>query len=182
MRIALGVEYDGSGFRGWESQRNAKTVQATLEAAVSRVANEPVRTVCAGRTDARVHGLGQVVHFDTAASRNEHAWVFGTNGNLPPQVSVLWARTVPDSFHARFSAMGRSYRYVILNRASRPAVLNAKVSWECRPLDIIPMQQALRAYAPVDAARFASAAASLKVADYGPFSATEADVLAHSEL
>lgn len=142
MRIALGVEYDGSRFHGWESQRNARTVQTALEQAVSQVADQPVKSVCAGRTDARVHALGQVVHIDTEAERSERAWVFGSNSNLPEDVSVIWARPVPDDFHARFSATGRSYRYVILNRPSRPAALRRRVSWECRLLDAARMQRA----------------------------------------
>ena len=142
MRIALGVEYDGRRFHGWESQRNARTVQDSLEQALARVADEPVRTVCAGRTDAGVHGLGQVVHFDTRAERSERSWVFGANANLPGDVAVLWARPVGEEFHARFAAMGRSYRYVIFNRPVRPAVLKGLVSWECRPLDVVPMAEA----------------------------------------
>ena len=142
MRIALGVEYDGRHFHGWESQRNARTVQDALEQALARVADEPVRTVCAGRTDAGVHGLGQVVHFDTRAERSERSWVFGANANLPGDVAVLWARPVGEEFHARFAAMGRSYRYVIFNRPVRPAVLKGLVSWECRPLDVVPMAEA----------------------------------------
>ncbi len=135
MRIAIGVEYDGRNFHGWETQRHGRTVQDALERALGVVADAPVRTVCAGRTDARVHALAQVAHFDTAAVRRDRAWVFGANANLPPDVSVLWARPVDTDFHARFSAVSRSYRYVILNRAVRPAALRGRVAWECRALD-----------------------------------------------
>lgn len=140
MRIALGLEYDGGDFCGWETQTHGRTVQASLEDALSRVANEPIRTVCAGRTDARVHAFGQVVHFDTAAERSPRAWVFGTNANLPKAVSVAWAHPVPDDFHARFSARRRHYRYLIYNRPARPAVLYRRVTWECRALDEASMQ------------------------------------------
>ena len=142
MRIAIGVEYDGRDFHGWEMQRNARTVQGALDEALSVVANAPVRSVCAGRTDARVHGLAQVAHFDSDAVRTSRSWVFGTNANLPADVSVLWAREVSDGFHARFSAVSRSYRYVILNRPARPAALRGRVTWECRALDAAAMARA----------------------------------------
>jgi len=145
MRIAIGVEYDGRDFHGWETQRNARTVQGALDEALSVVADTPVRTVCAGRTDARVHGLAQVAHFDSGAARTRRSWVFGTNANLPKDVSVLWAREVSDGFHARFSAVSRSYRYVILNRAARPAALRGRVTWECRALDAAAMARAAAA-------------------------------------
>jgi tRNA pseudouridine38-40 synthase len=142
MRVALGIEYDGSRFHGFESQRDTRTVQGALEKALSRVADESVRTVCAGRTDAGVHALAQVVHMDTSALRSERSWVFGANSNLPADISVLWARPVDAAFHARFSAIGRRYTYVILNRASRPASNAGRVSWECRPLRTDAMQTA----------------------------------------
>ena len=145
MRIAIGVEYDGRRFHGWEHQSHARTVQQVLEAALSRVADAPVRTVCAGRTDARVHGLAQVAHFDTEARRDERAWVLGANSNLPDDVAVLWALPVADAFHARFSAERRRYRYVILNRPVRPAVLRGRVTWECRLLDEKRMSRAAEA-------------------------------------
>ena len=104
MRIAMGVEYDGTAFRGWQSQRNATSVQEAVELALSRVADHPVTVHCAGRTDAGVHGLGQVIHFDTQAVRRERSWVLGSNVNLPDSVNVAWAREVPAAFHARFSA------------------------------------------------------------------------------
>lgn len=134
MRISLGVEYDGSGFSGWEVQPAGRTVQAALERALSIVADHRVKTVCAGRTDAGVHALGQVVHFDPEGERSPRAWVFGANANLPHSVSVVWAQAVETDFHARFSARSRHYRYLILNRPVRPALLSRRVTWECRPL------------------------------------------------
>ena len=142
MRIALGVEYDGRDFHGWETQRNARTVQAALEAALSRVADHSVRTVCAGRTDAGVHALGQVVHFDSDAPRSERSWVLGANANLPSDVAVIWAKEAAPEFHARFSARARRYRYLLFNRHIRPAVLRGRVTWEHRRLDIDRMRVA----------------------------------------
>lgn len=142
MRIALGVEYDGRDFHGWETQRNARTVQAVLEAALSRVADHGVRTICAGRTDAGVHALGQVVHFDSEAARSERSWMLGANANLPSDVAVTWARTVAEDFHARFSARARHYRYLLFNRHTRPAVLRDRVAWEHRRLDVDRMRVA----------------------------------------
>ena len=142
MRLALGIEYDGRNFSGWEAQPGAATVQASLEQALSRVANHPVKTVCAGRTDAGVHACGQTVHFDTSVRRSLRSWVFGANANLPFSVSVTWARIVPDDFHARFSAHRRHYRYVIFNRPVRPALLAGRVTWECRQLDTRQMGRA----------------------------------------
>ncbi len=145
MRLALGVEYDGSRFCGWQAQKeDLPTVQGALEAALSTVANEPVKVVCAGRTDTGVHGVGQVIHFDTAARRSERSWILGTNANLHKGVSVQWAQVVDDGFHARFSALRRRYRYVILNRFSRPSFARGRVTWERRPLDEARMQQAAR--------------------------------------
>ena len=140
MRIALGVEYDGRAFSGWEIQRERETVQAVLEKALSNVADHPVRTICAGRTDAGVHAWGQVVHFESEQSRGLHAWVLGTNTGLPSSVSVSWAQPVPAQFHARFSAKRRHYRYLILNRAARSGLLDGRVGWESRPLDVDVMQ------------------------------------------
>ena len=135
MRIALGLEYDGGRFHGFERQPDRRTVQGEVEAALARIAAAPVRVVCAGRTDAGVHATGQVVHFDTSASRPVRAWVRGGNTYLPPDVTVLWARLVDDAFHARFLALGRHYRYVIVNRDTRPALLAGRAAWEHRPLD-----------------------------------------------
>lgn len=135
MRIALGVEYDGTAFSGWQAQTGAHTVQETLEHALSRVADRAVRVVCAGRTDAGVHATGQVVHFDTDAIRPQRAWVLGTNTHLGPEVAVGWACAVDERFHARFSALSRHYRYIILNRETRPALLHGRVWWVHRVLD-----------------------------------------------
>lgn len=143
MRIALGIEYEGSNFRGWQSQQDGvRTVQTTLEAALSRVADRPVAVVCAGRTDAGVHGAGQVVHFDTDAVRSPHAWVMGTNSHLPADVALTWAQPVPEDFHARFSAVARRYRYLILNRRYRPALAAGRATHWYRPLDAARMHEA----------------------------------------
>lgn len=142
MRIAIGVEYDGASFAGWQTQLHRNTVQDRLELALSTVAGHPVSTVCAGRTDTGVHALMQVVHFDVGVVRPDSAWVRGTNANLPPTIAVTWARTVPDDFHARFSAEGRRYRYLLLNHPVRSAVLHGKVGWHHVPLDIEMMSMA----------------------------------------
>lgn len=143
MRIALGIEYDGSGFVGWQLQEGElRTVQGSVEQALSKVADHPVRVVCAGRTDAGVHATAQVAHFDTEARRSARAWVYGANSNLPKGVSVQWACTVDDEFHARFAAVRRRYRYVILNREVRPTFLAWRVAWEYRPLDVARMREA----------------------------------------
>ena len=145
MRIALGVEYDGSHFCGWQAQKeDLPTVQGALENGLSKVANEPIKVVCAGRTDTGVHGVGQVVHFDTHTERSERSWILGTNANMPKTVSVLWAKPVSEDFHARFSALGRRYRYVIVNRFVRPTFAAHRVTWEHRPLDVERMQVAAR--------------------------------------
>ena len=142
MRIALGLEYDGSGFCGWQSQAGGGAVQDALEAALAVVADAPVRTVCAGRTDAGVHALVQVVHFDTEAVRPDTAWVRGVNAHLPASVAVRWSQAVPDEFHARFSARGRRYRYLLLNRAERSGLMAHRVGWFHRPLDVDAMAAA----------------------------------------
>ncbi|HKK05607.1 MAG TPA: tRNA pseudouridine(38-40) synthase TruA [Gammaproteobacteria bacterium] len=142
MRIALGIEYDGAPFCGWQRQSGVATVQASLEQALSKVADHPVAVTCAGRTDTGVHGLGQVVHFDTQAERSSRSWVFGANANLPKSVGVTWAQTVAEAFHARFSAQRRRYRYVIHNRPVRPTFLQWRVAWEYRPLDVERMREA----------------------------------------
>jgi len=142
QRIAMGISYDGSAYHGWQAQEGLRTVQATLEKALSSVANHPVVVTCAGRTDAGVHACEQIVHFNTEAWRSEHAWVFGVNSNLPRSVNVLWARAVGQDFHARYSAMARRYRYILYNDSIRPAILSQAVSWQYRPLDEISMQLA----------------------------------------
>lgn len=135
MKIALGIEYDGSTYFGWQRQREVVTVQEQLEHALSKVANHPVDVFCAGRTDAGVHGTGQVVHFNSDAIRNERAWTLGVNANLPDTIAVKWAIEVPDDFHARFSATARRYRYIIYNSKFRPGILKSGVSHYHTPLD-----------------------------------------------
>lgn len=135
MRIALGVAYDGRAYQGWQSQVSGLTVQDKLEAALAAFATVPVPTICAGRTDAGVHGLMQVVHFDTALDRAPMSWVRGTNRFLPPDIAVQWARPVADEFHARFVATGRRYAYVLLESAVRPALETGRAGWVFRPLD-----------------------------------------------
>ena len=142
MRIALGLEYEGSGFCGWQSQAGGGAVQDVVESALSIIADAPTRVVCAGRTDAGVHALAQVVHFDTQAVRPDTAWVRGVNAHLPATVAVRWAREVGDDFHARFSARGRRYRYLLLNRAERPGLMARRVGWFHRPLDAAAMAAA----------------------------------------
>lgn len=141
-RIALGIAYDGAKYHGWQAQSGLKTIQATVEAALSFVANEKITVCCAGRTDAGVHATAQTVHFDTEAERTERAWVFGANSNLPHDISVLWAKPVSDSFHARFSARARRYRYIIYNHSVCPAILREEVTWCYRPIDEKRMQAA----------------------------------------
>jgi len=142
MRIALGIEYNGNGFYGWQAQPNLPTIQGSLQEALSKIANEPIQLFCAGRTDANVHAYGQVVHFDTQAKRHPDAWIWGTNTHLPPSIVVRWAKPVMYRFHARFSTLSRRYCYVIFNHPLRPAVLANRVSWHYYPLDIERMQQA----------------------------------------
>lgn len=142
MRIALGIEYDGSRYHGWQRQSNAASVQAAVEAAVSKVAAQPVDVICAGRTDTGVHATAQVVHFDTGAHRENHSWVLGCNSNLPKDIAVMWARPVSDDFHARFKAVERAYRYVVYNGYARPALNYHRVAWWIKPLDVERMQAA----------------------------------------
>ena len=141
-RVALLVEYDGSVYCGWERQPHCESVQAAVERALSRVADEPVRVTCAGRTDSGVHALGQVVHFDTDAVRHGDAWRRGANSNLGAGVAVIGAREVPGDFHARFSARWRHYRYLLLNRPDRASVLRGRVAWDRRPLETDRMREA----------------------------------------
>jgi tRNA pseudouridine38-40 synthase len=142
MRIALGVEYDGSGYNGWQSQPDVPNVQDVLQMALSDIAGESIAILAAGRTDTGVHALEQVVHFDTSIDRPLTAWVRGTNAFLPKDIAVLWAHPVPDEFHARFSAQARSYQYVLINRPSRAAVHHGKVGWFHLPLDVTAMREA----------------------------------------
>lgn len=145
MRIALGIEYDGSAFCGWQTQLAGCAVQDKLESALAQIAGSPVGTVCAGRTDAGVHALGQVVHLDPVADRPLNAWVRGVNALTPATLAVTWARAVGDEFHARYSARERSYRYVLLNRAVRPAADQGRVGWCHLPLDLERMRHAASA-------------------------------------
>ena len=153
QRYAMGIEYDGSDFSGW--QRLSKhgeadpegfvTLQATVEAALSYVAGAPIETICAGRTDAGVHAAGQVIHFDSPVRRDPRGWVLGSTSRLPPSVCALWCVPVPDEFHARFSARARRYRYSILNRTVRPSLQRQVLAWERRPLDAGAMDRAAQA-------------------------------------
>jgi tRNA pseudouridine38-40 synthase len=141
-RFAAGLEYDGRAYSGWQFQPGLQTLQDMVQRALSRVADAPVDCVCAGRTDAGVHALAQVIHFDSTAVRSERGWRLGTNTYLPPDVSVAWVREVPEQFHARFSATARSYRYFIFNRDSRSALAAGRATWERRPLDAARMHAA----------------------------------------
>jgi tRNA pseudouridine38-40 synthase len=143
-RFAAGIEYDGRAYSGWQYQPGLQTVQDVLQGALSRVADAPVECVCAGRTDAGVHAIGQVAHFDTEAARSERGFRLGANTYLPGDVSVVWLREVPAHFHARYAATARSYRYVILNRDSRPGLAAGRVTWERRPLDVGLMHESAR--------------------------------------
>lgn len=145
-RIALGVQYDGAPWQGWQTQPGGRTVQDTLEAAMRKFALTDMRTTCAGRTDAGVHALEQVVHFDTELERDMFSWVRGVNAFLPPSIAVRWACELPrndtDEFHARFSAVSRTYHYLIYNHPVRAPLLAGKAGWVFRPLQIAPMQEA----------------------------------------
>lgn len=145
MRLALGIEYDGRRYAGWQTQRHAASIQQAVERALGRVANHPVAVTCAGRTDAGVHAVGQVVHFDSEAQRDLHGWLLGVTSNLPEDIAVTWVRPVAADFDARFSATGRCYRYVILSRPTRPGLLHGRVSWTWKQLDAGAMQQAAQA-------------------------------------
>ncbi|VAW64577.1 tRNA pseudouridine(38-40) synthase [hydrothermal vent metagenome] len=146
MRIALAIEYNGSRFSGWQMQKHGtRTVQACVEQALSRVADEEVRVVCAGRTDTGVHATGQVVSFDCSASRPSRAWVLGVNAHLPDDVVSVNSIEVADDFSARFSATARQYRYVILSRPARAAVLSKRVTWKHNAFDVQAMHQAAQA-------------------------------------
>jgi len=142
MKIAVGLEYCGAAYAGWQRQKHIISVQEHVESALSKVADHEVHVQCAGRTDAGVHALQQVAHFDTMAKRDMRSWILGGNVHLPSDISILWAHRMEEDFHARFSATGRRYSYVILNRTARPGLLRRRVAWECRPLDEGLMQQA----------------------------------------
>jgi tRNA pseudouridine38-40 synthase len=142
VRLALGISYNGQAYDGWQSQPSGRTVQDHLEAALGRFAAQPIATLCAGRTDAGVHALMQVVHFDSPVERADFSWVRGTNTFLPPDIAVQWARPVPDAFHSRASAKSRRYAYVLLESPVRPSVEAGRVGWVFRPLDLDAMQAA----------------------------------------
>lgn len=145
MRIALGIEYDGTAYSGWQRQRSGLGVQACVEEALSLVADEAVEVTCAGRTDTGVHASGQVGHFDTGSRRSERGWLLGTNSNLPDDINITWVRPVDGSFHARFSALERSYRYRILNRVARSSLHRHRAWWVHRRLDSERMHAAAQA-------------------------------------
>lgn len=145
MRIALMVEYDGSQYHGWQAQTGLRTVQSALESSLSRVADQDVSVVCAGRTDTGVHATNQIIHFDCDKERNIRAWIHGANSFLPKDVCVRWGREMPETFHARYSALSRSYRYVIHNVTVRPALFRGNVTWQYRQLDHRLMQEASQA-------------------------------------
>ena len=142
MRIALGIEYNGAAYYGWQRQQGMPTVQGKLEAALGKIANHPISVTCAGRTDAGVHATGQVVHFDVEVERAEPAWTLGVNSNLPKDIAVRWAQITDVNFDARFSATARRYRYIIYNSPTRPAILGEGVTHIYHPLDIVRMQAA----------------------------------------
>jgi len=141
-KLALGIEYDGSAYCGWQRQSHSPSVQAEVEQALTFVANHPVELVCAGRTDTAVHACEQIVHFVTDAKRSERSWLLGANCRLPKDIRILWVQSVAKSFHARFSANARSYRYIIQNSTVPSALFHNKVSWEHRQLDDKLMHEA----------------------------------------
>lgn len=141
-RLVLGIEYDGSLFSGWQYQNEQRTVQGELEKALSKVADEKIVVHCAGRTDAGVHALEQVVHFDSKVNRSVKSWIMGGNTNLPEDSRIIWAQPAVDDFHARFSAIARFYRYVILNRPMKSALMRSQVTWCYNPLDAVKMHTA----------------------------------------
>jgi tRNA pseudouridine38-40 synthase len=135
VRLALGIRYNGQAYQGWQSQLSGRTVQDKLEAALAQFAAQPISTLCAGRTDTGVHGLMQVVHFDTSIERTPFSWVRGTNRFLPPDIAVQWAQPVPDQFHCRASALTRRYLYVLSQSPVRPSLDAGRVGWTMHPLD-----------------------------------------------
>ena len=142
MRVALGIEYDGTAYVGWQRQKTGTGIQTLVEEAISNVADEAVATICAGRTDSGVHATSQIVHFDTTAERLARGWLFGVNSRLPDDVNATWARSVDDDFHARFSAISRTYRYLILNRPVRSGLNSRRAWWVYESLDEQIMQDA----------------------------------------
>ncbi|KGP62230.1 pseudouridine synthase [Legionella norrlandica] len=141
MRIALVVEYDGSQYHGWQAQSGLHTVQQAVEFALSKVADCPISVVCAGRTDTGVHATNQIIHFDCGKERTIRAWIHGANSFLPKDICVKWGKEMPESFHARYSAISRRYRYIIYNGTIRPGLLRSNVTWQYRQLDHRLMHQ-----------------------------------------
>lgn len=146
MRIALGVEYDGVPFHGWQSQPGLVTVQEQVETVLSGIADHPVQVTCAGRTDTGVSAMGQVIHFDSTANRSTNAWLSGGNSKLTHSISFTWVKIVDASFHARFSALARHYQYIVYNHSIRPAVMHKRVTWYYKKLDETRMAQAAQAF------------------------------------
>lgn len=144
MRFACGVEYDGEPFYGFQVQVQEPTIQSSLERAISKIADHPIRVFCSGRTDTGVSAKHQVIHFDSSANRTEWQWLMGINSNLHPGISVLWIKPIADDFHARFSAISRSYEYSIINRKIRPAINRHHLTWIRHPLDQNSMQEAMK--------------------------------------
>ena len=144
MRIAIGMEYDGTAYNGWQRQKTGVGVQSLVEQALSQVANDSIEVVCAGRTDSGVHASGQVVHFDTQVNRSERDWLLGCNSILPDDVNARWVAEVEDDFHARYSATARTYRYLIHNRITRSALYRDRAWWVHQPLDEAVMQAGAR--------------------------------------
>lgn len=145
MRVALVVEYDGSQYHGWQAQSGLRTVQQVIEVALSKVADCDISVVCAGRTDTGVHATNQVIHFDCDNERSIRSWIHGANSYLPKDVCVKWGREMPNTFHARYSALSRRYRYIIYNSPIRPALLRSSITWQYRQLDHRNMYEASRA-------------------------------------
>lgn len=142
MRVALGISYNGQAYQGWQSQSSGQTIQDQLEKALGKFAAQRVSTVCAGRTDAGVHGIMQVVHFDTPLKRDTYSWVRGTNANLPRDIAVQWAVETSDAFHCRASAVSRRYAYVLYESPIRPSVDQGRVGWTFHALDLAAMRKA----------------------------------------
>ncbi len=143
MKVALGVEYFGKNFHGWQLQKSGlRTVQSVVESALAKVANHPVRVFCSGRTDSGVHAVEQVIHFETDTIRTDRAWLFGGNVNLPSDVNFKWVKVVGDDFHARFSAIARSYKYKIHHHPVRSSLKADYYLWEPRPLNVKDMKAA----------------------------------------
>jgi tRNA pseudouridine38-40 synthase len=141
-KFALGIEYDGTRYHGWQAQEGQATIQAEIELALSKVADSPIEIACAGRTDKGVHAIGQVAHFSTEINRLPKNWLLGTNTHLPKDIAIRWIQEVDEAFHARFSALARRYHYIIFNRPVRSALYSKRMSWHYQPLDAMKMHEA----------------------------------------